>query len=52
MGTKNAKWQFGVCPALRVVFARKNAERTSVRSAGKTGVIYLIVSSSSPALTV
>lgn len=51
MGTKNAKWQLGVCPALRIVFARKNAERTSVRSAGKTGVIYLIVSSSSPALT-
>ena len=23
MGTKNAKWQLGVCPALRIVFARK-----------------------------
>lgn len=23
MGTKSAKWQLGVCPALRVVFARK-----------------------------
>lgn len=33
MGTKNAKWQLGVCPALRIVFARKNAERTRVRSA-------------------
>lgn len=51
MGTKNAKWQLGVCPALRVVFARKKcgAHKRALRR--KNGGVYLIVSSSSPALT-